>query len=68
MTYLYHMTVHDILKNPDFNNSSISKHVFGAERIISDKLNCNRNKKWKDADTEAVKTYIEKKYKIILDR
>ena len=59
------MTVQEILKNPDFNNSSLSKKVFGNSRAISDKENNNRNNYWKSGDYEKIAEYLKKSYNII---
>lgn len=63
-TFVY-MTVQEILDNPDFNKSSISKKVFGNPRIISDKQNNNRNKRWLSGDYELIAEYLKKSYNII---
>ena len=59
------MTVKEILENPDFNNASISKNVFGNPRIISDKEKNNRNKRWLSGDYELIAEYLKKNYNII---
>lgn len=61
------MTVRELLNNPDFNNASISKSVFGNKRIISDKEKNNRGKSWLKGDFEKISLYIENKYKINLE-
>lgn len=61
------MTVIEILNSKDFNNASISKNVFGNARIISDKTNCIRYKKWEQGDFKLIADYFEKKYKINLE-
>ena len=61
------MTVDEILKDAVFNNAEISANVFGNKRIISDKNNGHRNKKWMNGDKEKIKNYFEKKYKINLE-
>ena len=59
------MTVQEILNNPDFNKASLSKNVFGNSRIISDKINNNRNKRWLSGDYEKIAEYLKKSYNII---
>lgn len=61
------MTIQDILNDKTFNNSHISKEVFGNARIISDKINNNRGKSWLPGDFDLIKNYFEKKYKIICE-
>jgi len=61
------MTVRELLNNPDFNNASISKEVFGHKRIISDKEKNNRGKSWLKGDFEKISDYFEKKYKYYLE-
>lgn len=65
MSYICTMTVNDILNNPDFNKASLSKNVFGNARIISDKINNNRNKRWLSGDYEKISDYLKKSYGII---
>lgn len=59
------MTVQEVLDNPDFNKSSLSKQVFGNPRIISDKTHRNRNKRWLSGDYELIAEYLKKTYNII---
>lgn len=67
MSYICTMTVDEILTNPMFNTSEISKQVFGGGRIISDKINRNRNKRWLDGDKHKIADYFKKKYQINLE-
>jgi len=60
------MTVTELLNSKDFNKSNISLMVFGNKRIISDKQNCIRYKKWETGDYEAIAKYFYEKHKINL--
>jgi len=61
------MTVTEVINGNEFNMSVISKEVFGNARIISDKNNNNRNKRWLPGDFEKIADYFEKKYQINLE-
>lgn len=61
------MKVQEVLNSKDFNNASISKAVFGNPRIISDKTNCIRYKRWETGDFELISKYFKEKYKINLE-
>lgn len=65
MSYICDMTVQEIIDDATFNKGAISKEVFGNSRIISDKINNNRGKKWMTGDFEKISDYLKKKYGII---
>lgn len=67
MSTFVFMTVKELLQNPDFNNASLSKNVFGNSRIISDKENNNRGKSWLKGDYEKIADYLKKSYGIICE-
>lgn len=67
MSYICVMTVQEVLNDKAFNKGEISKHVFGNQRIISDKTNGHRNKRWLPGDFKKISEYLKKKYGIICE-
>lgn len=61
------MIVQEFLNDKAFNKGEISKHVFGNQRIISDKTNGHRNKRWLPGDFEKISEYLKNKYQINLE-